>query len=151
MQSHTLNKNEYLHEKSYTLYSAIPLPPCGVTAFLWSTLHSATCILGEHKRWLLWSCWWHWETSSSIYLCNNCIDLEGHMKTFSKSLVISFGMKPTGFPAIDVSTDFLMRRWATRPKRTNSVSPVSSPARIESLYLFVGWERVSKVSKAQWK
>jgi hypothetical protein len=133
MQSHTLNKNEYLHEKSYTLYSAIPLPPCGVTGDEGKVKTSPFC--GVPYILLLAS----WESIS-----DDCCDPAGdigrrvpvsisaivaltwketfldcivysekltfHMKTFSKSLVISFGMKPTGFPAIDVSIDFLMRR-----------------------------------------
>lgn len=58
------------------------------------------------------------------------------------------GVIGRGFPSSISATSaltFFMRRWAIRPNRTNSVSPVSSPAMMASLYLEVGMPIVPHV------
>ena len=75
---------------------------------------------------------WKVILSESVVLS---VKLTLHVKVFSNSLVSSSGIKPTGLSATRVSADFLTSRWAWRPKRMKSVSPVSSPASMDSLNL----------------
>ena len=64
------------------------------------------------------------------------VKLTLNLNTFSKSLVISFGMKPCGFSAISVSAAFFVKRWTHLPNMIKFVSPISSPAIMLSLYLW---------------
>jgi hypothetical protein len=57
------------------------------------------------------------------------------VKTFSRSLVISSGIKAGGLFMIRVSAVFFIRRCAIHPNITNSASPVSSAAVTANLYL----------------
>jgi hypothetical protein len=58
-----------------------------------------------------------------------------HIYVFLSRSVIGSGIKPVGLLAMSISHGFLMMCCAIRPKRMKFVSPVSSPAVRNSLYL----------------